>query len=124
MGTTIFSDRLLAALRSSRRSLQVSPILAHEQYARSISQEASALTAYFKSAELRTQQPWRKQYEHYQALIKDWEATPLETLREVFTDKAKNGLPQPSEVMLGIYLLYGGERELDFLRRLRDHCVQ
>ena len=78
----------------------------------------AALTAYFKSAELRTQQPWRKQYEHYQALIKDWEATPLETLREVFTDKAKNGLLQPSEAMLGIYLLYGGERELDFLRRL------
>lgn len=80
--------------------------------------DGDGLKDYFRSAELRKQQPWRKDYDHYCTIKEDWAQMSLETLQEIFVDNAKAHLLQPTEAMLSIYLLYGGEKEIDFLRRL------
>ena len=80
--------------------------------------DPDSLATYLKASERRAQQPWRKDYEQYQAIAHDWEEMSMETLQELFVDDAKNGQLQASEAMLGIYLLFGGEKELQFLRRL------
>jgi len=76
------------------------------------------LAKYFREAELRTHQLWRREFEKFTTIKETWLATSLETKRAMFVDKAKAKNLNPTEAMLAIYLLYGGETELEFLRSL------
>jgi hypothetical protein len=76
------------------------------------------LAKYFREAELRTHQVWRREFEKFTTIKETWMKTSLETKRAMFVDKAKARNLNPTEAMLSIYLLYGGEAELEFLRSL------
>lgn len=80
--------------------------------------QSEGLKEYFRNAELRAQQPWRVNYERFLNMKADWEEMGIETLREIFMANAKNRYLQPTEAMLSVYLLYGSEEDLDFLRRM------
>ena len=80
--------------------------------------DKSSLAKYFRDAELRTHQVWRRDFEKFNTIKATWLATSLETKRAMFVDKAKARNLTPTEAMLSIYLLYGGETELEFLRSL------
>jgi len=80
--------------------------------------DREGLTKYFRDAELRTHQVWRRDYEKYVMIKEDWVSMPLEEKQAIFIDKAKAHLLSSTEVMLGIYLLWGGDKELEFLRSL------
>ena len=80
--------------------------------------EKTDLAKHFRDAERRTHQPWRLQQEKFTNIRETWMKMSLETKRAMFLDKARNHTINPTEAMLSIYLLYGGEAELDFLRSL------
>jgi hypothetical protein len=83
-----------------------------------VDDDKSSLAKYFRDAELRTHQVWRRDFEKFNTIKSTWLATSLETKRAMFVDKAKARNLTPTEAMLSIYLLYGGEAELEFLRSL------
>lgn len=82
------------------------------------STEPETLTKYFKDAELRSHQPWRRDMEKFETLSLDWAQMSIDDKRDVFLNKAKTNLLTPCETMLSVYLLYGNETDLDFLRSL------
>lgn len=77
-----------------------------------------ALAKHFQDSELRNLQPWRVDVQRFERIKADWARTTLEQKQSLFLRKAENHRLGATEAMLGMYLLYGSEEDLDFLRSL------
>lgn len=80
--------------------------------------EKDVLAKHFIETELRNLQPWRIDVQKFQTIRDGWAKITLEEKRGMFLRKAENQRLGATEAMLGMYLLYGGEDDLDFLRSL------
>lgn len=77
-----------------------------------------ALAKHFQESELRNLQPWRVDVQRFQTVKADWAKMSKEQKQALFFRKAENHRLGATEAMLGMYLLYGSEDDLDFLRSL------
>jgi hypothetical protein len=83
-------------------------------------QDASkdALAEHFKEAEMRNLQPWRRDLQRFKNVEEEWSKMSLEEKQKIFWQKTKTGRISSTEAMLSIYVLYGSEKDLHFLRSL------
>jgi hypothetical protein len=76
------------------------------------------LAKQFEAQELRNLQPWRVDLQRFQTIKADWAKMTKEQKQALFLRKAENQRLGATEAMLGMYLLYGSEADLDFFRSL------
>ena len=76
------------------------------------------LAKHFQESELRNLQPWRVDVQRFKTVKADWAKMSKEQKQGMFLRKAENHRLGATEAMLGMYLLYGTEEDLDFLRSL------
>lgn len=106
------------AATMKQRIIDGPPVHKHIQQVVHDGSNTGDLARYFRDAELRTHQVWRRDYEKFCTVRDDWAAMSIEEKQEIFLNKAKAGLINNTETMLSIYLLYGNDDDLNFLRSL------
>jgi hypothetical protein len=80
--------------------------------------DEGVLAKHFEAKELRNLQPWRIDVQRFQTIKADWAKMTKQQKQALFLRKAENQRLGATEAMLGMYLLYGTEEDLDFLRSL------
>lgn len=80
--------------------------------------DAAALAKHFEKQERNRAEPWRDYLTKLELQDSASTEVPVESLRKQFKDLAEAGELSRDECMIGMYLLYGGTKDITFFGRL------